>query len=152
MDKVKSINKYVPKTVKAPIDVSLKRITVKIAETGLSILDTLSSLAKMKADVEKNRLICINKCQLINDKILEMKEKYSELNSDIDNEIELEEYKKQLKHEIRKAVFKELKELEQEAFLLVDNIIEKDEPVSYNKCLELMDLIESMYYSSLVFR
>ena len=34
MDKVKSINKYVPKTVKAPIDVSLKRITVKIAETG----------------------------------------------------------------------------------------------------------------------
>ena len=51
-----------------------------------------------------------------------------------------------------KETNKELKELEQEAFLLVDNIIEKDEPVSYNKCLELMDLIESMYYSGLVFR
>lgn len=106
---------------------SLVNYASDISETVVSIINALTVFENCCAEIVKSRIICQNQIMMIDKEILNITTKYSELNKNIENEINDIERKREIKINMKNKMIEIIKQLESQADSMFEGIVSNDD-------------------------
>ena len=98
-----------------------------ISGAVVAIINALTVLENCCAEIEKSRIISQNQISLIDKEIMKITSKYTELNENIENEINDIERNRQMKMDMKNKMLEFIKQLERQADSMLEDIVINDD-------------------------
>ena len=106
---------------------SLFKYASDISGAVVAIINALTVLENCCAEIEKSRIISQNQISLIDKEIMKITSKYTELNENIENEINDIERNRQMKMDMKNKMLEFIKQLERQADSMLEDIVINDD-------------------------
>lgn len=106
---------------------SLVKYASDISGAVVAIINALTVLENCCAEIEKSRIISQNQISLIDKEIMKITSKYTELNENIENEINDIERNRQMKMDMKNKMLEFIKQLERQADSMLEDIVINDD-------------------------